>query len=139
MTAVHADYLMVSYTPIHVTTTPKTVRSHCFSPVMANAMKIRLQLQRPTIVQPCHTKLSIMKVTTCVISRLGHVYWDSFMPTVCVTVTGQQSILLSRVKSLAVFTPMTDAIITRVIVQVTIIPLTVNAIRYRVHFPCQPV
>ena len=139
LTAVHANYLMVSSTQVHVTTKPKTVRSRCSSAVMASAMRIRLQLQRQPIVEPCRLKLFIMAVIACVISRLGHVCRDSFMPTVCVTVIGHQSTLLSRVKSLAVITPMTDAIITRVIVQVTIIRLTVSAISYRVCLHCQPV
>ena len=43
MTAVHADYLMVLCILIHAITTQATVRSLCFSPVMANAMKIRLK------------------------------------------------------------------------------------------------
>ena len=139
LTAVHADFLMVSYTPVRVTTKPKTVRSHCSLAVMANAMKIRLQFQRQQIVEPCQMKVPIMKVITCVISHPGHVCRDSIMPTVRVTVTGHQSTLLSRVKSFAVITSITDAIITRVIVQVTIIRLTVSAISYRVRLHCQPV
>jgi len=43
MTAIHANSLMVSHTLARATTRPKTARSHCFSPVMANATKIRVQ------------------------------------------------------------------------------------------------
>jgi len=41
MTAVHADWLMASYSLVHVTTN-LTARSLCFSLVMASATKIRL-------------------------------------------------------------------------------------------------
>ena len=43
MTAIHADYLMVSCILVHAITTLITVQSLFFSPVMANAMKIRLK------------------------------------------------------------------------------------------------
>jgi len=54
MTAVHADYWMVSYTTAHATTNPKTARGLCSSPVMASAMKIRLKSQRRPIAIRCH-------------------------------------------------------------------------------------
>jgi len=96
MTAGHADYFMVSWTVVRVTIL-KTARSHCSSSVMANATKIRLQLQRQPIVELCYVKLSTMKAITCVISRPEHARRNIFMPTVRITATGQQSTLLSRV------------------------------------------
>jgi len=52
MTAVHADWLMVSYTLVHATTNI-TARSHCFSAVTASATKIRLKSQRRPIAIRC--------------------------------------------------------------------------------------
>jgi len=52
MTAVHADWLMVSYTLVHATTNI-TAQGHCFSPVTASATKIRLQSQRQPIAFQC--------------------------------------------------------------------------------------
>jgi len=137
MTAVHADCLMVSSTRVGVTTKPKTVRSHCSSPVMANATKIRLQKQRQPFALPHQVTLSTMKVRTCVISRPVHVLRDIFMPTVSVTSTGQEYTPLTRVKTLADITPMADAIITRVTVHRTTIRLMLNAIVIRVILPGQ--
>jgi len=53
MTAVHADWLMVSYTLVHATTNI-TAQGHCFSAVTASATKIRLKSQRRPIAIPCH-------------------------------------------------------------------------------------
>jgi len=74
MTAVHVDCFMVSYTLVLATTNPKTARSHCSSPVMASAMRIRLKSQRRPLAAPCREKPSTVKTTTCVISPLLNVH-----------------------------------------------------------------
>jgi len=83
-------------------------------------------------------KPPIMKAISFVISRPGDVHRD-ITSIVIVTTTGQQSTALTRVKTLADITPMAGAIITQVIVQVTNIQLTVNAIGNRVRLPRQRV
>jgi len=136
MTAVHADCLMVYTLQVHVTITPKTARTNCSSPVMANATKIGLQYERRPIAVPCWEKLFTMEAMICVIFRPGHVHRD-IMSTVSAMYTGQQSITLLRAKTLADTIRMADAIITQATVRTVIIRLTVNAIVKPAGIPAQ--
>ena len=138
MTAVHANYWMVSYTTAHATTNPETARGLCSSPVMASATKIRLQQERQLTAIACSQKLSTMKSVTYVISRLQRARWD-IMSTASVILIDQHYTRLPRAKTLADTTPMAGAIITRATVRIDIIPLTVNAIVRPAGIPPQRV
>jgi len=127
---------MVYTLQVHVTITPKTARTNCSSPVMANATKIGLQYERRPIAVPCWEKLFTMEAMICVIFRPGHVHRD-IMSTVSAMYTGQQSTTLLRAKTLADTIRMADAIITQATVRTVIIRLTVNAIVKPAGIPAQ--
>jgi len=129
MIAARVDCSTVSSTPARATTTPRAVRSLCFSPLTTGAMKIaRRSGRRPSAAQCRLVSLSSTTTRAGVTSRSDRARRPTTTLTAAVTGTDRRSTRPDRAPTSADTTPTASATTTQVTAPPATTRRTVSAI-----------